>query len=68
MLDIKSIRKDPNYFSKKLSDRNVKINFNEIIDLDKRNRELIQKKEKFEQEKKIISKKKDETQFQRSKQ
>ena len=67
MLDIKSIRKDPNYFSKKLSDRNVKINFNEIIDLDKRNRELIQKKEKFEQEKKIISKKKDETQFQRSK-
>ena len=67
MLDIKAVRKDPNYFSKKLSDRNVKINFNKIIDLDKKNRELIQKKEKLEQEKKIISKKKDKTQFSRSK-
>ena len=52
MLDIKSIRKDPNYFSKKLSDRNVKINFNEIIDLDKRNRELIQKKREVRTRKK----------------
>ena len=37
------------------------------MDLDKKNRELIQNKEKLEQEKKIISKKQDKSQFSRSK-
>jgi len=67
MLDIKKIRKDSNFFSKKLSERNIKIDLNNLMNLDKLNRELIQKKEKFEQEKKIISQKKDKSQYQKSK-
>ena len=38
------------------------------MDLDKKNRDLFQNKEKLEQEKKVISKKKDKSQFSRSKQ
>ena len=67
MHNIKLIRKDSNFFLKKLSERNINININELINLDKKNRELIQKKEKLEQEKKIISKNKDKTQFSKSK-
>ena len=67
MHNIKSIRKDPDFFQKKLSHRNVKVDIKSILDLDKKNRDLIQKKEKLEQEKKIISKKKDKSQFSRSK-
>ena len=67
MHDIKIIRKNPNFFSKKLSERNVKIDLEGLLDLDKKNRELIQSKEKFEQEKKIISQKKDKSQFNKSK-
>ena len=67
MHDIKIIRKNPNFFSKKLSERNVKIDLEGLLDLDKKNRELIQSKEKFEQEKKIISQKKDKSQFDKSK-
>ena len=67
MHNIKLIRKDPNYFEKKFIDRNVKINLKILLDLDKKNRELIQEKEKLEQEKKIITKKKDESKFSRSK-
>ena len=67
MHNIKLIRKDSNFFLKKLSERNINININELINLDKKNRELIQKKEKLEQEKKIISKSNDKTQFSRSK-
>ena len=67
MHNIKLIRKDPNYFEKKFIDRNVKINLKILLDLDKNNRELIQEKEKLEQEKKIITKKKDESKFSRSK-
>ena len=58
MHDIKIIRKDPDFFSKKLAERNSKINLKDLLDLDKKNREIIQKKEKFEQERKGISKKK----------
>ena len=58
MHNIKIIRKDPSYFTKKLNDRNVKVDLKVLLDLDKKNRELIQKKEKLEQEKKIITKKK----------
>ena len=58
MHDIKIIRNDPQVFAKKLSDRNIEINLKKLLDLDAENRKLIQKKEKLEQEKKIISKKK----------
>tara|TARA_B100000470_G_scaffold2685_1_gene1961 strand:- start:44 stop:1294 length:1251 start_codon:yes stop_codon:yes gene_type:complete len=67
MHDIKAIRKDPNSFLKKLSDRNVKIDLKNLLNLDEINRELIQKKEKLEQEKKVISQKKDKSLFKRSK-
>ena len=67
MHDIKAIRKDPNSFLKKLSDRNVKIDLKNLLNLDETNRELIQKKEKLEQEKKVISQKKDKSLFKRSK-
>ena len=67
MHNIKLIRKDPDYFSKKLSERNIKIDVKHLINLDKKNRESIQNREKLEQEKKIISQKKDQTQFKRSK-
>ena len=67
MHNIKLIRKDPNYFAKKFKDRNINIDLKTLLNLDKDNRELIQKKEKLEQEKKIITKKKDESKFLRSK-
>jgi len=67
MHDIKLIRKNPDLFSKKLLERNSKINLNHLLDLDKKNRLLIQKKEKLEQEKKIISQKQNKSLFKRSK-
>jgi len=67
MHDIKIIRKNSDFFKKKISERNTNIDFNKLLDLDKNNRELIQNKEKLEQEKKIISQKKDKTQFLKSK-
>jgi len=67
MHDIKLIRKDPEFFLKKLSQRNANINLEKILELDNKNRDLIQNKEKLEQEKKIISKKKDKSEFSRSK-
>ena len=67
MHDIKLIRKNPDFFTKKLSERNAKIDIKFLLDLDKKNRILIQEKEKLEQEKKIISQNKDKSQFKRSK-
>tara|TARA_B100000029_G_scaffold320496_1_gene312876 strand:- start:1193 stop:2464 length:1272 start_codon:yes stop_codon:yes gene_type:complete len=67
MHDIKIIRKNPDFFKKKISERNIKIDTDKLLSLDKDNRELIQKKEKFEQEKKLISQKKDKSQFEKSK-
>ena len=67
MHSIKLIRKEPDFFLKKLGHRNTNISLKSILDLDKKNREFIQSKEKLEQEKKIISKKKDKRQFSRSK-
>ena len=63
MHNIKSIRKDPELFTKKFSDRNVKIKLDDLLNLDKLNRDLIEKKEKLEQEKKIISQKKKKIYF-----
>jgi len=67
MHSIKLIRKEPDFFSKKLRHRNIDISLKDILDLDKKNRDVIQKKEKFEQEKKTISKNRDKSQFSRSK-
>ncbi len=67
MHDIKEIRKNPKLFSKKMSDRNVKIDIDNLLSLDNENRNLIANKEKLEHEKKIISQKKDSSQFEKSK-
>ena len=67
MHNIKFIRKEPDLFLKKIKQRNADLDLTAFLDLDKKNRELIQKKEKLEQEKKSISKKKDKSQFSRSK-
>ena len=67
MHNIKSIRNNSNVFEKKIIDRNIKFNLKNLLDFDQKNRELIQKKEKLEQEKKIISKNKDQSQFSHSK-
>ena len=67
MHDIKTIRKNPDLFSKKISERNAQIDIKKLLELDKRNRDLIQIKEKAEQEKKSISQKKDKSLFQKSK-
>ena len=67
MHDIKIIRKNPDLFLKKIKDRNENISLDNLLNSDKKNRELIQKKEKLEQQKKNISQKKDKTQFKLSK-
>jgi len=67
MHDIKLIRDNPKFYSKKIAERNSTVNITTIIDLDYKNRNLIQSKEKFEQEKKIISKQKDKNLFSKSK-
>ena len=67
MHNIKDIRKNIDQFKKKINERNVKIDFNFLLELDKKNRQLIQQKEAFEQEKKILSKSKAENNFKKSK-
>jgi len=67
MHNIKLIRQDTDFYKKKLTERNTKIDFKDLLNLDIKNRELIQKKEKLEQEKKSISQKKDKSLFSRSK-
>jgi len=67
MHSIKDIRGNIADFEKKLKLRNSDVKIIAIQDLDKRNRDLIQKKEGLEQEKKIISKTKDASLFKKSK-
>ena len=67
MHNIKNVREDYELFEKKLKNRNVEIDFKEIKDLDIKNRNLIQKKEGLEKEKKDISKKNDKSLFEKSK-
>ena len=55
MHNLKLIRENPDIFKKKISDRNTNLDLNELLDLDKKQREIIQKKEKLEQEKKTKS-------------
>ena len=67
MHNLKEIRKDFSKFEKDLKNRSVKIDFNNLQKLDELNRDLIQKKENLEKEKKDISKSKDESLFKKSK-
>ena len=67
MHNLKEIRKNTDLFEKKIKERNSTIDLKSLIKHDKENRELIQKKEKLEQQKKTISQKKDKTQFKLSK-
>ena len=67
MHNIKDIRLNPENFKNLLKERNSNVNINELLMLDKTNRDLIQKKELLEQEKKKISKSRDKSLFKKSK-
>ena len=67
MHNLKEIRKDFNSFKKALLKRSVDIDFDHLKNLDIKNRDLIQKKESLEKEKKDISKSKDKSLFEKSK-
>ena len=67
MHNLKDIRNNTEFFKKKIKDRNVSVNFKELLELDINNRDLIKQKEKLEQEKKILSKNKDPKNFEKSK-
>ena len=56
MHNIKDIRNNFDNFKNIIKSRNISINLDQILDLDKNNRALIQEKETLEQEKKSISK------------
>jgi len=67
MHNLKEIRKNFSKFAKSLEKRSVNVDFANLEKLDELNRELIQKKESLENEKKEISKSKDESLFKKSK-
>ena len=67
MHNLKEIRKDFSEFAKSLKKRSTNIDFKNLQKFDELNRDLIQKKEALEKEKKEISKSKDESLFKKSK-
>ena len=67
MHNLKEIRNDFSAFAKSLKNRSANIDFENLQKLDEENRNLIQKKESLEKEKKDISKSKDENMFAKSK-
>ena len=67
MHNIKDIRNNFENFKNQIKDRNFDANLDDLIELDEQNRSLIQDKEKFEMQKKSISKSKDEKLFAKSK-
>jgi len=67
MHSIKDIRKNFENFKRLIKLRNVNLDFENILSLDEKNRNLIQEKESLEMEKKNISKNKDEKLFAKSK-
>ena len=67
MHNLKEIRKDFQSFENSLKSRSVKVDFTKLKKIDEENRDLIQKKENLEKEKKKISKSKDESLFKKSK-
>tara|TARA_Y100000590_G_scaffold469315_1_gene656115 strand:- start:2989 stop:4242 length:1254 start_codon:yes stop_codon:yes gene_type:complete len=67
MHNIQLIREESSFFKEKIEARNSKIDIENILNLDKKNRELINKRERLEQEKKLISKNIDKSKFSKSK-
>ena len=67
MHNIKDIRGNFENFKNIIKSRNISIDLDQILDMDQKNRKLIQEKETLEQEKKNISKKKDKSLFAKSK-
>ncbi len=67
MHNIKDLRKNLNNFKKKLKDRNFEFKIDVFENLDENNRKLISQKEKLEEEKGILSKSKDKSNFEKSK-
>ena len=67
MYNLKDIRKDFDAFKKALQKRSVEVDFENLKNLDIKNRDFIQKKESLEKEKKEISKSKDKSLFEKSK-
>jgi len=61
MHNLKDLRKNLEVFKKKFKERNVDFDIENFYQIDKINRELINKKELLEQEKKILSKLKDQS-------
>ena len=61
MHNIKDIRNNFDNFKNIIKSRNISIDLDQILDLDKSNRKLIQEKETLEKQKKEISKKKDKS-------
>ena len=67
MHNIKDLRKNLKIFKKKLSDRNFNLEIDLFENLDSNNRKLISEKEKLEQEKGVLSKSRDQENFEKSK-
>jgi seryl-tRNA synthetase len=67
MHNIKEIRNDTEAFKEALDKRFLNIDVDKILSLDETNRKYIQQKESLEKEKKDISKSKDKTLFEKSK-
>ena len=67
MHNIKEIRNDTEAFKEALDKRFLDIDVDKILSLDETNRKYIQQKESLEKEKKDISKSKDKTLFEKSK-
>jgi len=56
MHNIKDIRKNLEFYKKKISERNSSIDFDVLIKLDKENRDLIQKRENKLRRSKLLRK------------
>ena len=67
MHNLKDLRKNINIYKKKLLDRNFDLNIQLFNNLDDDNRKLISQKENLEQEKKLLSKFKESSNFDKSK-
>ena len=67
MHNLKEIRKNLKIFKKKIDQRFSDVDLENLIQLDIKNRDLIQKKESLENEKKTLSKSKNEKNFKKSK-
>ena len=67
MHNLKELRKNLDSLKKKFKNRNIDFDINNFKKKDDLNRNLINKKEKLEQEKKTLSKLKDKSNFEKSK-